>query len=422
MWIYAWYNIVGTLVVLWIQICGSVKDDKIRNIPRITQHSDYKRGKPNTENVELLNRRSVDDRDFDIANREHILKSHANGDDHRQVRQTFPAAAAGNYPSLPEELTRQKKTNSGNALHRLFSDKISTGGNSGGGGRSGFKSKNTEEQRQREESCCIRRPHVIRVGYDAFGKEFLLDVGKCRRVAKSIVAHLSLLGSDPASRPELLDLIASSQTQCGTCSGSANSCVPSQSRIERLHLHGGLEEVAVIEDCMCVPKPAQCERTSQHQIFFPDSPYETVVDVGMCSGHCKSRDDSQSYCRPTRNRTVTVEGPMGHHCVEVIESCECTGECYRASYVESYYAIEWNATLNGTQQVVKDIDVGRCAGGCDSNRSLKCLMGSGQSPNTCLMGLYGQTSCSPRSYTNNAFTLPNGKRTSVLSIDTCQCQ
>ena len=113
--------------------------------------------------------------DFDLTNKDETSsRSGGNLNQQRSQTQSFPSA--GNNPnSLTEELNRQRNANSGNALNRLFNDKLGGGssngrrGGGGGGGRAQASlSEDTGEyveQRTREESCCIRRPHVIRVGY-----------------------------------------------------------------------------------------------------------------------------------------------------------------------------------------------------------------------------------------------------------------
>ena len=48
----------------------------------------------------------------------------------------------------------------------------------------------------------------------------------------------------------------------------------------------GLQQVAVIEDCSCLQKPQHCQRLQHNVIHFPGTPFETVVDIGKCSGNC----------------------------------------------------------------------------------------------------------------------------------------
>ena len=50
----------------------------------------------------------------------------------------------------------------------------------------------------------------------------------------------------------------------------------------------GVQQVAVIEDCSCVASAQQCQRVDKNVVYFPGTPFETVVDVGACSGPCQS--------------------------------------------------------------------------------------------------------------------------------------
>lgn len=54
-------------------------------------------------------------------------------------------------------------------------------------------------------------------------------------------------------------------------------------RVDRLLLFEGPREVAVIEDCHCEIKLAQCIRVPGLRTYFSETPYETVIDVGGCS-------------------------------------------------------------------------------------------------------------------------------------------
>ena len=70
--------------------------------------------------------------------------------------------------------------------------------------------------------------------------------------------------------------------------GGASSCQPTRSVMERHVTMSGSRQIAVIEDCVCTPQPTRCHRVVDNVVYFADTPFETVVDVGACKGPCHS--------------------------------------------------------------------------------------------------------------------------------------
>lgn len=61
-------------------------------------------------------------------------------------------------------------------------------------------------------------------------------------------------------------------------------CEPTGMRVERVLLFEGPREVEVIQECHCEIKLTQCMRVPALRTYYSETPYETVIDVGGCSG------------------------------------------------------------------------------------------------------------------------------------------
>ena len=70
--------------------------------------------------------------------------------------------------------------------------------------------------------------------------------------------------------------------------GGTSICQPTRSVMERHVTMNGPRQVSVIEDCVCTPQPTHCHRIVDNVVYFADTPFETVVDVGSCKGPCRS--------------------------------------------------------------------------------------------------------------------------------------
>jgi hypothetical protein len=95
----------------------------------------------------------------------------------------------------------------------------------------------------------------------------------------------------------------------------SSKCLPTNSRIEKHFGLGGKQyEVEVIDTCDCAKVPSSCQKVSRHVKVHVDTPFETEVDMGACLGSCSP----DSSCRSVRNKSVSVEGPNGAQCHQVI--------------------------------------------------------------------------------------------------------
>nr|CAD7201123.1 unnamed protein product [Timema douglasi] len=189
-------------------------------------------------------------------------------------------------------------------------------------------------------------------------------------------------------------------------------CTPSSSAVHRVSTLRGLQEFTVVEGCECRERPPICTRESSSLLLHPGTPYETRLDVGVCSGHCQL-----GGCRPLRNKTVTVPGPNGAECHSVIEQCACAGSCYRTSYMETVYDY-----VDTDEPLVKEIDVGRCVGSCSGADTRKCVFRDKKTPGKCIAGLYGkQTSCTPSQFKVHRYSDKEKRTKEVISITACKC-
>ncbi|XP_041485920.1 uncharacterized protein LOC121432130 isoform X2 [Lytechinus variegatus] len=245
---------------------------------------------------------------------------------------------------------------------------------------------------------CVRRPRQETIGYDTNGNEINLDVGTCRKRIRKKFRSLD-----------------SSRHRCSTC-GQSFMCVPSSSRLERLHLPTGSSEHRVIDDCTCRERsPPRCVRRPHVVVFSPNSRYETAIDVGTCEGTCLGDADSLG-CRPVTNKTVALRDPNGARTVQTIQDCACTSGCFRVTHMESIYTL--NTTGNQTQVVSVDLDVGKCVGKCPPSEH--CVI-PGEN-GTCKMALtVPSTSCHAKTRQKHSFTLPDGRKRNIYSIIDCAC-
>ncbi|XP_022243524.1 uncharacterized protein LOC111086143 [Limulus polyphemus] len=129
-------------------------------------------------------------------------------------------------------------------------------------------------------------------------------------------------------------------------------------------------------------------------------------------------------CLPLRNRSVSVEGPNGAKCVEVIEECQCSKSCFRMAFMESFYEWIWNKTSNATEERIKDIDVGRCVGSCEDFKEdqFQCVLRDPSDSNRCLMSLRKSAPrCVPLQFSTHSFSTKEGALKTVLAVDQCGC-
>ncbi|XP_064642523.1 uncharacterized protein LOC135496882 [Lineus longissimus] len=250
---------------------------------------------------------------------------------------------------------------------------------------------------RRTEGCCRRHSKTVLAGFDASGVPVTLDVGACRK----------------SCNPRMANIVRDKRSSCS----QSSPCEPSRVSQEEFHLVGGPVKFEAIDECKCRRKSGSCERISKVTVFRPGTPYETEVDVGDCSGQCRNGNG----CKPQRNRTVTVPGPNGAECIEVIEECACASECYRMSKTEVYLETDRDG-----RETTRRIDVGLCTGDCAEAETYQCVFRSkpiSGRGSPCLMSLKKRaTSCLPLTYTTHEFE-GDGKRgnKTVLAIRTCGC-
>ncbi|XP_020607065.1 uncharacterized protein LOC110045776 [Orbicella faveolata] len=201
------------------------------------------------------------------------------------------------------------------------------------------------------------------------------------------------------------------------CPGT-DLCIASLSEVTTIRTLTGVRDVTSAVSCTCVPRERDCQRISSQQVFFNETKFETRVDVGQCIGKCRLHGSREIECKPTSLKTVTVIGPNGAKCVEVIRSCACERKCYRISHNEAFAVQHNNSTLT------KIIDVGRCVGKCSGHTKGECLYwinnrdGSGSRTRHCAVRTKTRPKqCYPESTSEQTV---GGKTVSV--IESCACR
>ncbi|XP_076373166.1 uncharacterized protein LOC143258009 [Tachypleus tridentatus] len=277
----------------------------------------------------------------------------------------------------------------------------------------------------RQCNCCERKMSPLAIGIDITGVQRYVDVGKCRRSCKKQHHrrhrnhHHKRYQNSTQPKESFSSLQGFDITNL--LQDKREVCQPLVTRVQKHHLQRGPSDVEVVDSCHCVSESEQCARTSHRVIFYEHSPYEVEVDVGTCRGVCHE----EHRCFPLKNRTITVEGPNGAKCVEVVEECQCSGSCYRMTFRESFHEGLWNETTNSTVKRIKNIDVGRCAGSCDDfhKSQFHCVFRDPIDPERCLMSLKKSAPrCVPVKFSTHAFLTTEGVLKEVLSVDQCGCQ
>ncbi|XP_028988581.1 uncharacterized protein pnhd isoform X2 [Betta splendens] len=283
-----------------------------------------------------------------------------------------------------------------------------------------------------QRACCKRQSHVVYIGQDISGGPVSIDVGMCRphcgggsrsshdAAQQEYSKYSSMLeflkskrikarGSDA---PE-----AAAPTQLPSC-GMNQACEPTGMRVERVLLLEGPREVEVIEECHCEIRLSQCFRVPALRTYYSDTPYEAVIDVGGCS---RSKGSPEGFsCVPTVFDSALVETPNKVDLVQTVVACELKESCYRVSHVEYYYEAVYHAE-GVKEERLKEIDVGRCLGGCVTGN--QCLLRSPSDPATCQLWAERQSSsCVPQGHESHSFINQHGHIRTVLSITSCVCQ
>uniref|UniRef100_A0A8C7NEZ4 Uncharacterized protein n=1 Tax=Oncorhynchus mykiss TaxID=8022 RepID=A0A8C7NEZ4_ONCMY len=183
---------------------------------------------------------------------------------------------------------------------------------------------------------------------------------------------------------------AETSGQFPTC-GVNHNCEPTGLRVDRVLLFQGPLGVEVIEECHCENRRTQCVWTS----------HETVIDVGSCS--C-SKGSPDGFSCSTPNMVDLVQ----------------TVERERVPYIEFYYEIVYDDD-GVKEEKLKEIDVGRCMGGCTAG--YRCLLRSPSDSEVCHLWAERPTkSCVPLGYDSHIFLNQHGKTSTVFSSSSCLCQ
>ncbi|XP_032387723.1 uncharacterized protein pnhd [Etheostoma spectabile] len=280
--------------------------------------------------------------------------------------------------------------------------------------------------------CCKRQSHFVYIGQDISGSPVSIDVGMCRSHCGGTSGPSHEAGQQEyAKHSSMLEFLRSkkvsevsphghkegpgalNQPSCGM----NQVCEPTGMRVERVLLLEGPREVEVTEECHCEIKLTPCIRVPALKTYYSETPYETVIDVGRCS---RSKGSSEGFsCVPTMFESALVETPNKVDLIQTVAACELKESCYRVPYVEYFYEI---INADGVKEErLKEIDVGRCLGGCTTGN--RCLLRSGSDPAICHLWAERQSSsCVPQGYESHNFLNQHGQIRNVLSITSCLCQ
>ncbi|XP_045906786.1 uncharacterized protein pnhd [Micropterus dolomieu] len=281
--------------------------------------------------------------------------------------------------------------------------------------------------------CCRRQSHFIYIGQDISGSPVNIDVGMCRLHCggaprpsheagrQEYSKHSSMLeflrSKKMRSRGPAAPESSEQSNQLPSC-GMSQVCEPTGMRVDRVLLFEGPREVEVIEECHCEIKLTQCIRVPALKTYYSETPYETVIDVGGCP---RSKGSPEGFsCVPTKFNSALLETPNKVVLIQTVAACELKESCYRVPYVEYYYEIVHHAD-GVKEEKLKEIDVGRCLGGCTTGN--RCLLRSPSDPQICHLWAEGQSSaCVPQGYESHSFVNQHGHIRTVLSITSCLCQ
>ncbi|XP_008274072.1 uncharacterized protein pnhd [Stegastes partitus] len=281
--------------------------------------------------------------------------------------------------------------------------------------------------------CCRRQSHFVYIGQDISGSPVNIDVGMCRSHCGGTIRASHEAGQqDYSKHSSMLEFLRSKKMrsrrpaapesleplkQLPSC-GMNQLCEPTGMRVDRVLLFEGPREVEVIEECHCEIKLSQCIRVPALRTYNPDTPYEIVIDVGGCS---QSKGSPEGFsCVPTKFDSALVETPNKVDLIQTVAACELKETCYRVPYVEYYYEIVQHAD-GVKEERLKEIDVGRCLGGCTTGN--RCLLSSPTDPQICHLWSESQSSsCVPEGYESHSFLNQHGQSRTVLSISSCLCQ
>ncbi|XP_041660296.1 uncharacterized protein pnhd [Cheilinus undulatus] len=284
-----------------------------------------------------------------------------------------------------------------------------------------------------QRMCCKRQSHFVYIGQDISGSPVSVDVGMCRSHCGGAVRPSHETGQQEYSKhSSMLEFLRSKKVktrrpsppespgplnQLPSC-GMNQVCEPTGMRVDRVLLFEGPREVEVIQECHCEVRLSQCLRVPALKTYNSDTPYETVIDVGGCS---KSKGSPEGFsCVPTKFDSALVKTPNKVDLIQTVAACDLKESCYRVPYVEYYYEIVQHSD-GVKEERLKEIDVGRCLGGCTTGK--RCLLRSPSDPEIChLWAERESSSCVPKGFESHSFLNQHGQIRTVHSITSCLCQ
>uniref|UniRef100_A0A3P8YCZ2 Im:7138239 n=1 Tax=Esox lucius TaxID=8010 RepID=A0A3P8YCZ2_ESOLU len=278
--------------------------------------------------------------------------------------------------------------------------------------------------------CIIEIVHPM--SSDIAGSPVSVDVGLCRTHCGVVPSRTSSEAGLYSKHSSMLEYLRSKKVRVREPATAANNersgqapscgvnhnCAPTGMRVERVLLFEGPREVEVIDDCQCENKLTQCVRVPALKTYFFETPYENVIDVGSCASLQSSPDGFS--CVPTKFDSALVKTPNKVDLIQTVQACELKESCYRVPYVEYYYEVVYHAD-GVKEEKLKEIDVGRCLGGCTTGN--RCLLRSPSDSEACHLWAERPTnSCLPQGYDSHIFLNQHGQIRTVLSISSCLCQ
>ncbi|XP_054598175.1 uncharacterized protein pnhd [Nothobranchius furzeri] len=297
----------------------------------------------------------------------------------------------------------------------------------------GVSNKHIQRNLFTQRLCCRRQSHFVYIGKDISGSPVNVDVGMCKTHCgttirpshdagqQEYVKYASMLEFLRSKRMKTHGPAASESSvplsQVPSC-GMNQVCEPTATRVDRMLLFDGAREVEVIQECQCEIKLTQCLRVPALKTYYSETPYETVLDVGGCS---RSKASTERFsCVPTKFDSALLETPNQVDLIQTVVACELKESCYRVPYVEYYYETVFHGD-GVKEERLKEIDVGRCLGGCSTGN--RCLLRSPDDPENCHLWSESHTSsCVPQGYGSHSFISQHGQLRTILSISSCMCQ
>jgi len=95
-------------------------------------------------------------------------------------------------------------------------------------------------------------------------------------------------------------------------------CLPKEVTINSLYTAEGVTQTKDVRDCSC-EGAGECRRLPLYTTYFPNTIFETTVDVGQCSGDCADG----GVCVPYKRKFQLLRGPQGATSVPIIGNCIC---------------------------------------------------------------------------------------------------